>query len=342
MATKTAALAEKARRAKEAKLKGNVDSLTQGSRDLGVLPANDPQASGSGVGSDGSIEGDPVPGQAAVAANNRVGIGSAFSGLSRGHITMEHDGVDGPEDADTGLAPAGPGRSPPVVGAQPARATAPPARSPAAFASLSRANRERQDGPRNPGAARAIGARAEPDPPWEYPELPAGSLCSPQEWADARAIDPGHCVFEFRNGGQSALLTVPRAPLGVVQRQIHDKKVSDVYVPPNPQDLQGKLSWLFAAMWDGCLILSPSATTTHPGAIAGEICVSTGDPVLGDMTYRIVRPASHKDNESLAWLHGIRSVGAFDISLVGCPIKSAATVDESGGGAEIERERSRG
>lgn len=194
------------------------------------------------------------------------------------------------------------------------------------YAQLARLSRERRaaagPNPENAGERAQGQAPNTPrlktiDPPWDCADIPAGSSYSLQQWADARASGR-YTVFEVRNGAESVLLTLPKRPQGTTTRVVKDKKLAtfvEKVTPPTEEECKGTLDPLFAMTWDGCLLLAPSAVTTHPGAISGELEFRTGDDALKSMTYRIVRPESHR--ETLPWLYGLK--GYFESGAVGNP-----------------------
>lgn len=138
--------------------------------------------------------------------------------------------------------------------------------------------------------ARSGKPEVKPDPPWPHPDLPAGSAYSPEEWAAARAQGNVH-VWEIRNAGESALMCVERLPPPRVERQVVDGKVVETEIPYTDEEIAQGFDPMLAAVLDGCLVLAPSATTTHPNAAKGEINFSRVDEHLpGPFLYRLVRP----------------------------------------------------
>jgi hypothetical protein len=166
------------------------------------------------------------------------------------------------------------------------------------------------------------------DPPWNFMDTPAGSKYSPKEWADARALG-NNTVIEVRNEGESALLVIPRCPEGSMEKTLTDRKGGyvETRLPPIKEECTGRLSPMFAQIWDGCLLLSPKAKTTHPQAVSAELDFNTEDKILGLVRMRIVRPESHRNNEALAWMYGMKGdfmAGAVGMRGVRAEIKDQA------------------
>lgn len=167
------------------------------------------------------------------------------------------------------------------------------------------------------GAKSIEAASVNTDPKWLYSDTPAGSNYSPEEWLNAKGQGENY-VFEVRNKGESVLLRLPKRPQAVVTRNYSDKKsatYTESVVAISPESAQGTLSPLIGMTWDGCLLLAPSATTTHPGSISGEMIFKTVDKDMPEMAYRIVRPESQR--ETLFWLYGVK--GSFDATAIGMP-----------------------
>jgi len=59
-----------------------------------------------------------------------------------------------------------------------------------------------------------------------------------------------------------------------------------VVLPRDP-----KADALDSMLFEGCLLLAPTAKTTHPSAICGELKLRDAQM---PWTYRVVRPASHR------------------------------------------------
>lgn len=119
------------------------------------------------------------------------------------------------------------------------------------------------------------------DPPWEDARIPAGSAYSWQEWQSAMTTGDGsRVVFEIRNGTQSALICLDDNPA---------------------------LNAFESVLFDGCLLLSPQAHTTHPQAVSGELRLL--NPSL-ERTYLIVRPECHRADRG--HLFGMRGWLRFD------------------------------
>lgn len=175
------------------------------------------------------------------------------------------------------------------------------------FAQLSRLSRERRNA-NNKNAdkiesesdyqartrAQAVVKPVVQEVEWDQPTIPAGSKYSVQEWL-AASENGTKLVFEVRNAGQSALICLPMAPKGAQKAT------------------PGTLHPLFVDTFNGCLLLAPSATTSHPGAISGEMVHRTGNKEFGEMTYRIVRPESQR--EKLFYLFDVK--GSFDTPALG-------------------------
>lgn len=195
-----------------------------------------------------------------------------FSGLARGRIL-------GDAESQPSTAAAGPG-----VGE--------PATARGGFAALAKLSAERRKllQAQEQSRARAEKPEVKQDPPWPHPEIPAGSAYSPQEWAAARAQGDVH-VWEIRNAGESALMCVDRLPPPRIERQVVGGKVVETELPYTDEEIAQGFDPMLAAVLDGCLVLAPSATTTHPNAAKGEINFSRVDEHLpGPFLYRLVRP----------------------------------------------------
>lgn len=172
-----------------------------------------------------------------------------------------------------------------------------------------------QDAAHDQTPGRAAGSRqalrtpqsAEPD--WPDKNTPPGSKFSATEWADARReaeLQAGGPVYlvEIRNRAQSALLVLPRVPAPqVVKKMVGGKLVSEEQPLTDEQWAQG-LDPLIGDLVDGCLLLSPSATTSHPRSVR-ELTFQSHDPAFGDrrhpgeLVYRIARPAIHSEQPRL-------------------------------------------
>lgn len=252
-------------------------------------------------------------------------LDAAISELSSDQLTNNQ--IDSPvqaladvEDEDLGEGPAL--APPPVV--DPSKPKPAALTGESRYAQLARLSRERRaaagSNPDNLGE-RAQGKTPKTprdktiDPPWDCADIPAGSNYTLQQWTDARASGL-FTVFEVRNGGESVLLTLPKRPQGTTTRVVRDRKLAtftETITPPTEEECKGTLDPYFATTCDGCLLLAPSAVTTHPGAISGELEFRTGDAALKTMAYRIVRPESHR--ETLHWLYGLK--GHFESGAIG-------------------------
>lgn len=189
-------------------------------------------------------------------------------------------------------APASTSSSPDVAPEpQPLRPEAPAEQtgllSPDKIAERVRRSEERRQAEQAAAQLQSAAAELPPDPPWEDERTPPGSLYAWQEWQ--AAIDDGrggrNIVFEIRNGGQGALITMPR------------EKGRDA---------------LEATLLDGCLLLSPKATTTHPLAVCGQIELHHG---ALPRTYRVVRPEAHRQDR--AFLFGAKGWLKFSSEAAG-------------------------
>jgi hypothetical protein len=177
------------------------------------------------------------------------------------------------------------------------------------------------------------------DPPWSDVNIPAGSHYSAQEWAAARG-EANNVVFEIRNAGQGMLMSLKRTPKGSTTR-VYDAAPAkpskpakgqksapvvlgykDEYTPPTSEEMQGCLNPLFESTWDGCLLLAPSAKTSHPESISSSMEMINDDPVFKGQVYRIVRPESQRS--TVPWLFGMS--GTFEISALGAPLKTPLDV----------------
>lgn len=165
-----------------------------------------------------------------------------------------------------------------------------------------------------PAVLRQPAKRIGDDPPWACDQIPAGSHYTLQEWNQARALG-NNTVIEVRNAGQGALITIPKCPEGVTTKVRKNGVLTEEYVAPAAKDLAGKLNPLFSHVWDGCLILAPSAQTSHPASISGVLQFNTNDKDFGNMPYRIVRPEAHRHIESLAVFYGLK--GHFEAGALG-------------------------
>jgi len=206
--------------------------------------------------------------------------GGGFAGLSRGRLG---DDAWERDDEDSGPATA------PVAAAAPK----------GAFADLARRSGERRRQLDAQEAARVAPAarQAEHDPEWQWPELPAGSAYSMEEWAAARAQGDVY-VWEVRNAGECALIMADRPPPQRTRRVIAGGKPVDELVPYTEADLEACLDPVYGMVLDGCLLLAPSAKTTHPGAVNGVIEFSGEDSVTcGPYKYRLVRPQAQRETQ---------------------------------------------
>lgn len=209
------------------------------------------------------------PASAAVATGAKTG---GFSGLARGRISGDSDNQPAPAADERGSSE--------------------PVTARGGFAALAKMSAERRNHLQKQDQVRVRAEKTEvrPDPAWPHPEIPAGSAYSPQEWAAARAQGNVH-VWEIRNAGESALMCVDRLPPPRVERQVVGGKVVETEVPYTDEEIAQGFDPMLAAVLDGCLVLAPSATTTHPNAAKGEINFSRVDEHLpGPFQYRLVRP----------------------------------------------------
>lgn len=318
MATKTE-LVEKARLAKSAKLSGQVDEFIRASRQTNAsTPAVKAPSAGQPAapslfaklhrGRIPDAADDPVKEVAktapiavlptAVEATVPPAPRSAFAALARGRIPDNPDGGGRSCDENTGTstsyAPA-PRRPMASVNSDGAR----PAGKSSQFAALSRSRNQPQS---NGSFARP---RVSNDPAWGEPDIPAGSSYTPAQWLEARADGHCVCVVEVRNAaGESSLVRAPRhydetsrqVLLGIEHVEVRDEDL-DV-------DEGGQLSSLFVTTWDGCLLLEPSAPTTHPGAIRTELVLRPGGDASRGIKHKVVRPESCR--EKLHWLWGVK------------------------------------
>lgn len=145
------------------------------------------------------------------------------------------------------------------------------------------------------------GNRLPPDPVWRDDETPPGSMFSREEWAAARrqgeAINDGKPVYlvEIRNAGENAFLTLPAPPEATMKKVPGPKgKVVEQLVPPTEAEIARCFNATMGYLIDGCLLLAPSASTTHPAA-ASHSSVKFSTETLGVVEYRISRPAAHMD-----------------------------------------------
>lgn len=190
-----------------------------------------------------------------------------FGGLSRGVLHDQGDNVPEHLDDDASVRPASP-------------SPAPTGRT--AFSDLARRSGERRRQLDEAEAQRASAVpRAQvPDPGWDHPTIPAGSKYSPEEWAAARAQGNVY-VWEVRNAGECALMVADKPkPQRVRKVMGRGGKPVDELVPYTDEELADSFDPTYGWLLDGCLLLSPNAPTTHPGAVNGIITLTTEDPVL--------------------------------------------------------------
>jgi hypothetical protein len=155
--------------------------------------------------------------------------------------------------------------------------------------------------PYSPGAASGRrAAAAAPGEDWPDDETPPGSCYSHDEWLAARregeVANGGRPVIliEVRNGGQSAFLTLPAAPLPQRGRvRGAGGQLQEELVPPSPEELAGCFDPTLGDMMDGCLLLAPSAQTSHPQAACSTMLFET--EFFGAWTYRLARPRAHME-----------------------------------------------
>lgn len=192
--------------------------------------------------------------------------------------------------------------------------SAPVASAASRFASLSKISRERQTqaGKVEPNAVQEAQKPKKgpvvPDSAWDCPDTPAGSNYTLEQWNAARALGNNY-VFEVRNGGEGALMIVPKASEDIPGKANKNKKTEDTAL----EQPTGTLSPLFGNVWDGCLLLAPAAVTTHPKSVSGELDFNTNNKDFKVMTYRIVRPESHR--EKFSWLYDLK--GNFEAGALG-------------------------
>lgn len=166
---------------------------------------------------------------------------------------------------------------------------------------------------------------AQADPQWDDDTIPAGSNYTAQEWADART--PDVWVFEVRNAGQSCLMAVDKPPRPRQSRSVASGKVVPVLEPVPDHLLDATLPAELGSLWDGCMLLAPSATTSHPGAVSGWITMRTGHEVFGDMLYRLVRPESHRS--TVPWYFGVKGSFEFPGALSSALAATAGEAEEA-------------
>jgi hypothetical protein len=201
------------------------------------------------------------------------------------------------------------------------------------------------------------GKRLPPDPDWADETIPPGSLFTREQWEAARregeALNKGKPIYlvEIRNAGETAFLTLPAAPTGSFKKVFGPKgKSREEWVAPTDEELAGSFNSLMGQMIDGCLLLAPSAGTTHPVA-ASRSSVKFSTPSMGTVEYRIARPPEHM-NTPKAIFATTRSTAPYP--LVEPPWETRSDEewnalrqqgkDADGDAAELEpaRERARG
>lgn len=152
------------------------------------------------------------------------------------------------------------------------------------------------------------------DPAWTHDDLPAGSAFTAEEWEAARA-GRKFIVFEMRTGSQGALIQAERRPAGVKTMAQVGKEARQLERPLSQEVANKYLDPLQEMMFDGCLLLGPAATTTHPGSVANTYTMK-GEPVeeggLGDWVYRIVRPKQHR--ETMPWMFTATGWGRVELA----------------------------
>lgn len=139
-------------------------------------------------------------------------------------------------------------------------------------------------------AERALMARGDSnlpaDPPWDHPDLPAGSRFSQEEWDQARENGRYH-VFEVHVSAQAGLVQIEKAPVPTKRRQVVDGKIVErVVAAPS----EGFIDPVTAEILDGCLLIGPKGKTDYPRAATGRLVYK--HPELGDWVYRIIRPTA--------------------------------------------------
>jgi hypothetical protein len=153
------------------------------------------------------------------------------------------------------------------------------------------------------GGAPQVAGRVHPDPAWVDDETPPGSMFSREEWVEARRqgeqANGGRPVFllEMRNAGQAAFMSLPAPP----KPQIRTVRgpggtLLEKLVPPAEEELRGSFNGTIGLLIDGCLLLAPSASTSHPEA-ASHSSVRFSTASMGVQEYRLARPRAHMATE---------------------------------------------
>jgi hypothetical protein len=191
-------------------------------------------------------------------------------------------------------------------------------------------------------AQRRAPGRLPPDPDWADDETPPGSMFTRSEWQAARRegedANGGKPIYlvEIRNAGQSAFLTLPAQPAPVVKKTRGPKgQVIEEVVPPSEEERRGCFDGTIGFIIDGCLLLAPSADTTHPEC-ASHSSMKFSTPTFGVMEYRVARPRAHMSTER-AIFSTTRMTQPYP--LVEPPYEPMSDADWN---AEHERERQRG
>ena len=132
------------------------------------------------------------------------------------------------------------------------------------------------------------------DPPWPDERVPAGSNYGYEEWEDARRKEAdriGRPVYlvEVRNAAQSTLIALPAPYPTSGQHRVVEGKPSRAAVI-DPREDGNHFDPFVGELLDGCLLLAPSATTSHPREPSRPCSFATGEEALGKMKYRVVRP----------------------------------------------------
>lgn len=295
---------ERARAAQRAKAEGRLDGLVRQSQrsEQPQLPSTSQAAeavppSGKVHGADDAV----VPGQ---------GSASAAAGFAR---LVRHRGLGDGEDV-VGGSQQSPGPLSEAAGGQgatPATTQDPPPPGSAGsggrsvYSDLARRSAQRR-ADLDAQEQRLAASRQEPaghvradrprDPPWPEADLPAGSAYSAQEWQAARGLG-NVWVFEVRNAGQGCLMAVDKPPAPRISRRLENGRMVSVVEPVPDSVRDATLPEAIGDLWDGCLLLAPTARTSHPGAITGRISVISSHEVFGEQVYRVVRPEAHRQTK---------------------------------------------
>lgn len=143
-----------------------------------------------------------------------------------------------------------------------------------------------------------------PDPPWDDPWRPAGSMFCAEQWAAARD-DGKYCVFEMAAATERQLVRLPKPMQQLLVKRVVDGKL--VQVEQSSADLDqarrdAMLKFLAPAL-DGCLVLGPGARPTHTQGMVKN-AITLVDPLQIGRNYKlaVIEPQQRQPSEEPIWL----------------------------------------